>query len=296
MTTIYGKEVSIVINEKCNACGLCVSECPCEYLEMVQGKVRSDREGSWGCLTCGHCAAICPEHAVSVESDGISDEDILEFSKEKKASYGELFRLMANRRSIRKFKDQPVSSDTVHQILEAAQQAPAGLPPSTVKAVVLEREEKVRAFAFDFLDETARMSWMFSKIGVWTLRPFMSGEEHKDFREAIVPIYKTLMQGRREEKDFLFYDAPLAMIFAGTGDAADSVIACTYAMLVAESLGLGACMIGTVVPMLPRVSQAFRDQYQITKDMQHGLAIIFGYSQATFQRGIRRRFAGISLA
>lgn len=115
-------------------------------------------------------------------------------------------------------------------------------------------------------------------------------------RELVVPLYHMLIKGRRHGKDYLFYDAPLAMIFTGKRDPVDSGIACTYAMLAAESLGLGSCMIGTVVPMLGRMSRGFREKYKITPDMTHGLAIIFGYPAVTFERGIRRRFAGISFA
>ncbi len=296
MATIYGKEVTLVANDRCTVCGLCVKNCPDEYLELEAGKVKGDKAGSWGCLTCGHCAALCSEEAIHVEAKGISREDVLPFSKAKPAGYDDLFRLLVSRRSIRRFTDKPVAREDIEKILEAAQQAPAGLPPSTVKAVVFEGKEKAHAFAFDFLDELEKMKWLFSKTGIWLLRPFMSKEEHRDMCEVVAPVYQSLVNGREQGKDFMFYDAPLAMIFAGTGDPIDAGIACTYAMIAAESFGLGSCMIGTVVPMLSRVSREFREKYKIEPGMKRGLAIIFGYPDVTFERGIRRRFAEISFA
>lgn len=294
MPTIYGKKVEIVVNDQCNVCGLCVEGCPTAYLELAAGKVTGGKKDSWGCLTCGHCAAICPTEAIHVESEGIDRGDVIRFSQEKPPAYDALFRLLVSRRSIRKFTDRPVPHDVSEKILEAAQQAPAGLPPSTVKVVVLEGKEAVRSFAFDFLDAVKKMSWLFSKAGVWLLRPFMSKEEHRSMREMVLPIYQELLHGRAQGKDLMFYDAPLAMIFACSEDPADAGIACTYAMIAAESLGLGSCMIGTVVPMLPHTNREFRERYKITPDMRHGLAIIFGYATETFERGIRRRFAGVS--
>jgi nitroreductase len=236
---------------------------------------------------------VCPEAAIHVDAEQLAREDILEFSSARPAGYDELFRLFVRRRSIRQFKDQPVPKEIIAKILEAAQQAPAGLPPSTVRAHVIDGKERVRSFAFDFLDETAKNSWMFSKIGIWAVRPFMSAQMHKEMREKIAPLYRGLIEGRKQGKDFLFYDAPLAMIFTAADDATDAVIACTYAMAAAESLGLGSCMIGTVNPMLPKMGSDFFDKYSLPRDSEHGLTIVFGYPDVTFRRAVRRRFASV---
>ena len=46
--------------------------------------------------------------------------------------------------------------------------------------------------------------------------------------------------------DLLFYGAPCVLLFHQSpyADPVDGHIACTYAMIAAESLGLGTCMIG----------------------------------------------------
>jgi nitroreductase len=228
-----------------------------------------------------------------VQAEQIGRDDLVAFTGEKAASYDQLMSLFLRRRSIRRFKDKPVADDVVQKILEAAQQAPAGLPPSTVDAWVINGKEKVRAFAFDFLDEAGRMAWLFSKVGIWAFRPFMSAVQHKKMREKIVPLYRGLLGGRRDGKDFLFYDAPLVMIFTGESDPVDAMIAATYAMAAAESLGLGSCMIGTVIPMLPSVRKVFLEKYSIKMGRKDGMAIIFGYFDMQFRRGIRRRFENI---
>lgn len=295
MPTLDGLEVKITVDRaKCVVCGQCVKVCPCEYLAIEDKKVIERKDSPMGCLTCGHCAAICPQAAITVESDGFLREDVFEFSKDEPPSYESLYRLLAGRRSIRQFKDQAVPADIVADILEAAQTAPAGLPPSDVKVCVLDDKAQVRAFAFDFLNEAKRSAWLFSKWGIWVLRPFMTAEQHKEMREKVAPLYLALLKGRRAGMDFLFYDASLAMVFlTAEGDPVDPTIAATYAMIAAESLGLGSCMIGTVAPMIKETSERFKDKYRIPKDAGQGLAVIFGYPLPKFQRGVRRRFAGI---
>ena len=294
MPTLDGKDVKITVaTGTCTVCGKCVQICPCEYLAVAAGQVAERKDPAMGCITCGQCAAICPTGAIQVEAEGLAYDDVFAFPPGKMATHAELLRLMTNRRSIRQFLDKPVPEDVVDQILEAAQQAPAGLPPSTVRAFVVNGKEDVRALAFDFLDQVGKMSWMFSMAGIWVLRPFMSAKMHQEMREKIAPLYRGLLDGRQQGKDYLFYDASLVMIFTDSRDAADAVIACTYAMIAAESLGLGSCMIGTVTPMLPRVSAAFKEMHGLTGTTQHGLAIVFGYPKVEFRRAVRRRFAGI---
>jgi ferredoxin len=295
MPTLDGLDVKIDVDRvKCIVCGQCVKVCPCEYLAVEDKRVVERKDPPMGCLTCGQCAAVCPKAALTVESENFLRNDILEFSDETLPSYGSLYRLLVSRRSIRQFQEKAVPTELVMKIIEAAQTAPAGLPPSAVKVCVLEGKAQVRAFAFDFLDEASRMAWLFSRPGIWFLRPFMNAEQHKEMREKIAPLYQALLKGRQAGMDFLFYDAPLAMIFlTEEGDPVDPTIAATYAVIAAESLGLGSCMIGTVAPMLLKSSERFKDKYLIPKNAGHGLAVIFGYPLPKFQRGVRRRFAGI---
>lgn len=294
MPTLDGKDVKITVDQdKCTACGLCIKVCPCEYLELADKKVMERSDALMGCLTCGQCSAICPTDAIRVQGEGLNKDDIVEFATRQPADYDQLFRRMAGRRSIRHFIDKPVAAEDISRILEAAQQAPAGLPPSTVKCVVIAGKEKVRSFAFDFLDEVGKIAWLFSKAGVWLLRPFMSAAYHQKIREKVAPLYLGLLAGRAKGEDYLFYDAPLVMVFLSSGKDIDAAIGCTYAMLAAESLGLGSCMIGTVTPMLARTGKEFRGKYQIPEDALDGIAIIFGHPKFKFQRGVRRRFADI---
>lgn len=296
MPTLDGKKVTFTIDASCTRCGQCVRICPCEYLEMGGEGVGESPAPAMGCITCGHCAAVCPRGALHLESEGFASGDVFAFPSGKASSYEELFRLFCQRRSIRSFQQRDVPANVLAALLEAAQQAPAGLPPSTVEVIVLNGPEKVRAFAFDFLDEIAKLGWLFSRWGVWCLRPFMSSDQHRDMRNKIVPLYQGLMAGRRKEQDFLFYDAPLAMIFLCEGDPADAVIAATYAMTAAETLGLGSCMIGTVTPMLSSVGKAFRARYQVPEGKKEGLAIIFGYPRGSFARAVRRAFKAVRKA
>ena len=65
-------EVTTVINEDlCIGCGMCVKVCVCDTLEIVNGKSKVIGEKS---INCGHCMAACPKGAITVK--GIDDNTI----------------------------------------------------------------------------------------------------------------------------------------------------------------------------------------------------------------------------
>ena len=93
------------------------------------------------------------------------------------------------------------------------------------------------------------------------------------------------------------YDAPLAMYFYGTpyADPDDPIVAATYAMVAAEALGLGTCMLGGIHPMIQsgKKAKVFRDKHGIKYASREGLFVIFGHPDVKYHKGIRRTFASV---
>jgi nitroreductase len=73
----------------------------------------------------------------------------------------------------------------------------------------------------------------------------------------------------------------------------DAGIACTYAMLAAESLGLGSTIIGGAPPILQR-NRALCRRLGIPDSNTPSIALILGHPAVRFQKTIRRRFAHLN--
>ena len=56
-------EMPIIDNEKCEACGLCVSICACGALVMVEKTVQVIRVDE--CRWCTLCELVCPNGAIT---------------------------------------------------------------------------------------------------------------------------------------------------------------------------------------------------------------------------------------
>lgn len=289
-----------ILEEKCNACGKCVSVCSDFSLLLENGKVRVSELALYGCIGCGHCMAVCPEDAIEIQGREISPSDMYDLPpKEAAASFEQLLALYQRRRSIRKFRKKEIDNSLIEKILEAAKTAPMGIPPSDVHVMVLNGTDKCRAFAQDFCNYLKSLKWMVSGWFLAVMRPFWGKANDEMFRRFIKPLFRIYIENMKAGRNLVNYDAPLAMYFYGSPytDPADPIVAATYAMHAGESLGLGTCMLGAVHPFIQNGGKArkLREKYKIKYASREGLFVIFGYSAFDYRKAIRRSFAEVSL-
>ncbi len=284
----------------CNGCGSCVNVCSDFSLTLENNKAVQSNKAIFGCIGCGHCMAICPTGAIEIYGRTISPDDLFDLPpKESAANYNQVLALLNRRRSIRKFQSGTVEPEILDKILQAAKAAPMGLPPSDVNVLVLDSVEKTRAFAEDFCNYLENMKWFVSRWFLSLMRPFWGKANDEMFKGFVRPLFKVYPEKMKQNINVVNYDAPLAMYFYGSPytDPADPIIAATYAMIAAESLGLGTCMLGAVHPLIQNGKKArqFRERHHIKYTSREGLFVIFGYPSFKFKKGIRRSFASINL-
>ncbi|KYZ78053.1 hypothetical protein AXX12_00460 [Anaerosporomusa subterranea] len=286
-------EVSIDYT-RCIGCQQCVSVCKGAPLYWENDQVAVDQTRGFGCFGCGHCMAVCPQDCISVTGRGMSSEDVVQLPDANPAEYNQLFHLMQKRRSIRHFTDQEVSSEVIEQILAAAVTAPIGVPPSEVSVSVFAGRDRVKQFTGDLIAQVRSSKWLFSTPMRGLMRIFMGKAVYRSFISFVPALFTTLDQKDQQGEDWLFYQAPLVMVFHASsfGEPVDADIAATYAVLAAESLGLGSCMIGSVAPLLKN-SRQLKEKYGIPAANKVGLTVIFGYPAVNYRRALLRSFADV---
>jgi len=282
--------------DRCNACGLCVKVCKDFSLKMEDNRPVVSENSIFGCMACGQCMAVCPNKAIQVSGREISANDLIDLSEiTNKTNYDQLKNLMVGRRSIRDFKDLEISEGLIQQIIDAAVLAPMGLPPSDVHLVVINGKDKVRNFSFDVIDYFRKISWLFSDQMIWIWR-FAGKETYQLMKSFAQPLVRFFTDTKEKGENYLLYDAPLAMYFLASpySDPADPYIPATYAMLAAESLGLGSCMIGSIHPVIQYGAKDLKRKWNIPVKSPAGIVVIFGYPKYKFKSGIKRTFADVA--
>jgi nitroreductase len=262
---------------------------------MEDRKVCIDQSRLFGCIACGQCVCVCPSNCIIIKGRDLSPDDIINTPiKEGKATYTQLFDLMLARRSVRNFKDREVERSVVENIVAAASTAPMAVPPSDVGILIFQGRDKVKAFRNDLLDALKSWKWMMSPAMLKTMRPFIGKENYSSFKSFVIPAVDAYLEMDKKGEDWFFYDAPLALYFyaASTSDPADPYIAATYAMLAAESLGLGSCMLG-FTGYAVKYSKKLRRKYKLPAKIQPGICIIFGYPAFNYHKALKRRFAEV---
>ena len=280
----------------CTRCGECTRICPTEVLRLEDGRVQVHAESTFGCIACGHCMMVCPSGSVSVIGRGISPSDLVPLAPpEERADGKALAALMQARRSVRRFKEEEPAPELLQRIVAVAASGPMGIPPWDVGCVVLRGRDRVQALAGAIVAGYAGFL-KFCRPGLLALlRPFMKRATYEQMSSFIVPLAKSYVEGRTKGKDLLFYNAPAVLLFHHSPyvDASEAMIACTYAMLAAESLGLGTTMIGAAAPIIMRNRDLCR-RLGIPDGNKPAIALIVGYAGVHFRRGVIRHFASVS--
>jgi len=278
---------------KCSSCGLCVRVCKSFTIMDDGGSPRVVPDNGLGCIACGQCMAVCAKGAVTVRGRALTPADSFPLPPRGKCATADaLENLFLARRSVREFANRVPEKPLVERMLSMAASAPMGIPPSDVGVVAVHGFERVQEFAGDIIGEFRKWQMFSNPFVLRLFSLFMKKTEAESMRDFILPATSMMIGARESGTDLLLYHAPVALLFHQSpyADPADGTIACTYAMIAAESLGLGTCMIGTVSFALNR-RKDLKEKWGIPAENTVSMAMIMGHPAFRYARGIRRRFS-----
>jgi ferredoxin len=146
----------LVDTQKCTRDELCVAACPVNIIRMNEHGPVWEEWGQRYCLNCGHCVAVCPHGALSLQTMPV--EQCPPLRSDWRLSPVQLEQLLKGRRSMRKFTSQPVERDTLARMIDMASFAPSGKNAQPVHWLVINDAAKIARLA------ELTIEWMRSQV------------------------------------------------------------------------------------------------------------------------------------
>ena len=228
-------------DELCTVCGQCEEVCLVKLLEEGE-EVINIVKPEW-CNLCGHCVAICPVDAITVGED-----EPVPLPEGRAVTPEQMMLHIRTRRSVRNYKEEPVPRELIEQVIEAGRFAPTGGNMQSIYFTIVTDPKKIDAVRkkvlihFEGLVETHETLVKEDENKGITI----SDEQRK--RMGLWISFRSMVERCKKGQDTIFHGAPVVILLHGEPEAvrnkdnADLMAMCV--LLMAESLGLGTCIIG----------------------------------------------------
>lgn len=262
-----------VRDAECIRCHACVEVCP-------RGTMRQDSPTSLPyadpdgpCTVCGHCAAHCPTAAIDLHTPDWPaapyDEPSQGISPQELGNY------LCTRRSVRAYRPDTVTRETLQKLFDVVRYAPTGINRQLIRWIVIYKPGEVRRLA------GMAVEWL---------------REFADKNPEAAPRYAPLITAWDNGHDAICRGAPHLAIALTPKDYGlshtDAVIALSYFEVAAPAFGIGTCWAG-YMDMVINSSPALQKELNIhPQDTALG-ALLFGYPARRLFRLPKRKAAEI---
>lgn len=268
----------IVDESKCRKDGICAAECPTAIIKLKdkQNYPQLVPGGEQACLICGHCVAVCPHGALSHAQ--IPIEDCPAIDKTLVISEDQAVQFLRSRRSIRFFKDKPVSEEKIRKLIDVARYAPTASNGQVLEWQVFTDKEAIKDFSKMTID------WIRSAIEKAPNNP----------RASYLP---TIIAAWDFGYDAVLRGAPALVVASAPKEAGSGMVELTLALayleLVATTMDLGTCWAGLLQGALLGNSK-LKDALGIPAGHPHHYPMMLGYPRARYFRLPERKPAKVT--
>jgi nitroreductase/Pyruvate/2-oxoacid:ferredoxin oxidoreductase delta subunit len=274
--------------EKCTACGLCAEVCGLDVIVRNGNTCPTINRDAY-CHTCGHCVAICPQNALSIQ--GVPRD---EFAAVRASAISplDMEAFLLAKRSCREFKDRPVEKSVIEDLIAVARMAPTSINCQERAFIVVTDAAKIAELREALIKHVRSLLKMVKLTASRPAALFLSPESQEHMRH-LQADFEVALHHRDDGDDYIFHNAPCLIFFTGiTMDPSGrdhALGAQHYLMLYAETLGLGTCING-YAQSAPKVLAKYLN---VPKAHTIYGATMLGYRKHTYRRRVYRKPASV---
>lgn len=269
--------------EKCIKCGECARTCPAFVIE-VDKEVGAIEKHPEVCIICGHCVAVCPTDAIIHKKMDMNDFQPM---KDPNISYDQLYQLIRNRRSIRRYKDKPVEDEDIDKLMKAVRYIPTAENDQHLKYLIIRDKDTIAQIRRNMASKM-KFSHTLLKI-LFFVRPFLP-KSLKSTLNLIVEKWES--GGESGKEDPFLRTAPTVVIIYAKKKSTlrywDAAIASYNMMLVARTLGVDTVWNG-VHAIMANSFGSLRKDSKVPKGHKVVGTVCMGYPDIKFRKTINRK-------
>jgi nitroreductase/NAD-dependent dihydropyrimidine dehydrogenase PreA subunit len=266
-----GAMTELTVRESCTRCGLCAFACPWKVIILQEGSLPRFRDGgAEQCNLCGHCESVCPSGSISVDDPRL--QPVPSPSGDGNLGPRQLGGYLRMRRSVRRYREEPVDRASIEEVMEIVRFAPSGRNRQDVGWLIIHDSSEVRR-----LTQIA-MEWMRETGAVGT---------------QLATRFDAPGMVRRWEKgeDPLCLHAPHLVVAHASPEnvvaRTNATIALAHLDIVAPAFGLGTCW-GGIFLLAVQSCEPLRGALQLPPERIAVHCLMLGYPAISFQRPPKR--------
>ena len=283
----------MVDSSRCISCGLCAEECHRHLPVNKRAGLESDGVECVGCL---HCYAVCPQGAIGIE--GLSSDFSFGLDSAGAIDEKKLMKLLAFRRSTRRFTTQPVHADLVEKLIHVAGYIPSGGNSHSYRFTVITRGETRDRLELELKKIYALRHRLLKNAILHKFFALVSNRRTKAFLldDLYLKRINYILEQYEEGEDPVFYLAPLIiMVHTDTlipTPGEDAVLAAYNMVLMAQTLGLGSCFVSLAQNAINSSRRCKKILNLSSENHVHAMLVI-GHPDVQFHRAIPKEIKKI---
>ena len=279
---------TIIDQELCTQCGICVTRCIMNYREK-DGEIISNASEAT-CNLCGHCVALCPTGAITHLK--MDMDNFTELQDEPQIDTRAFFNFVRGRRSHRLFLDKKVPKKDLELLADLCRYAPTGSNRQMVEIMMIQdrgKMDRLSNHTVDFFEN--KRDWLTKEVEDYKVL----GKEVPQIFTSALTMTDTLdmiVTARKFGFEVIFHQAPVAMIFHSPVETScpkdDCVIASTTVTLAARTLGLETCYIG-LFEFVANTYEPVIEELNLPVGHKVFSVLVLGYPELKFLRTVDRK-------
>lgn len=283
----------------CKACGICGNVCPRHIPETIKEKdqktTRLSKSRADLCMECGHCEAVCLNGAINLEI--FKKEPFLELNSGG-FNRNQLLESVKQRRSIRRYRNEPVPRDILDQIIDISRYSPTGTGKRVTGVIIIESNEilkKLSTFIYEVyegLDKGLR-----NPIAKQIIKRRIETKLFSTLTNFVMPGMQWYIKWYKEGKsNEILRDCPALILFHNPClepmASENCLIAAYNAHLASQTVGIGSC-VNDLIPLACNKSVKARELLKLPKDREIYASLTLGYPKYKFKRSIPKKFVEV---